>query len=128
MCTARRLTPYLARWSSIDQYRFVSVTLQYLKKSRRDHIGAVGIDVHSMFCHDSTAKTRSIMPGLDLRRGLRHIQAVHRDLRTNAVDPSSPLQKLSRTVTHIVSCTLNFSGAWFRLSHRVIQFPCGGRG
>ena len=38
---------------------------------------------------------------------LPHIQRVHMNLRTNPVDPSSPLQKLTHTITLIVSCILN---------------------
>ena len=64
---------------------------------KRDHLGAVAIDIHLMFRHDLTEKTPSIRPGLDIR--LPHIQGVHRNLRTNPLDPSSPLQKLTQTVT-----------------------------
>ena len=39
---------------------------------------------------------------------------VHGNLRTNPIDPSSPLQKLTRTITVIVSCILNSTlDVWF---------------
>ena len=45
--------------------------------------------------------------------GLPHTQGVHRNLRTNPVDPSGPLQKLTHTVTLIVSCILHSTDVWF---------------
>ena len=72
----------------------------------RDHFGAVAIDVHRMFHHDPTPKYPSITPGLD-PAGLPPIHGVHRNLRTNPVDPSSPLQKLTHTITLIVSCIMH---------------------
>ena len=40
-------------------------------------------------------------------RIIQHTQGVHRNSRTNPVDPSSPLQNLSHTITLIVSCILH---------------------
>ena len=41
------------------------------------------------------------------------MQGVHRNLRTNPVDPSSPLQKPTHTVTRIVSFMLPSTNVWF---------------
>ena len=83
---------------------------------KRDHFGAVAIDVHRMFHHNSTAKTRASGVGWT-SAGLPHIQEVHRNLRTNPVDPSSPLQKLAHTITLIVSRTQHSTGVWFFPPH-----------
>ena len=80
-----------------------------------DHFGAVAIDVHRMFHHDSTALTTRASGLGWTPAGLPHIQRVHRNLRTNPVDPSSPLQRLTHTITFIVSCILNSTlDVWFR--------------
>ena len=63
-------------------------------KKKRDHFGTAAIGVHRMH-HDSTSlSTRA--PGLGWTSAdLPHINGVHRNLRTNQVDPCSPLQKLA---------------------------------
>ena len=83
------------------------------QKQKRDHFGTVAIDVHRMFYHDSTALTTRASSLGWTSAGLPHTQEVHRNLRTNPVNPSSPLQKLTHTVTIIVSCILNFTDVWF---------------
>ena len=84
------------------------------QEQKRDHFGTVAIDVHRMFDHDSTAlTTRASGLGWTSSAGLLHIQGVHRNLRTNPVDPRSPLQKLTHTITLIVSCILNSTDVWF---------------
>ena len=41
-------------------------------------------------------------------------KAVHRNLRTNSADPSSPLQKLTHTIQQLLaSCILNLTDVWF---------------
>ena len=65
------------------------------QEQKRYNFGAVAIDVQRMFHHDSTAQeTRASGLGWT-SPGLPHIQGVHRNLRTNTVDHSSPLQKLT---------------------------------
>ena len=79
------------------------------QEQKRDHFGAVAIDAHRMFHRDSTA-LETPASGLGwTSAGLPHIQGVHGNLRTNPVDPSSPLQKLTHTTTTtlFVACVLN---------------------
>ena len=85
------------------------------QEQKRAHFGTVAIDAHRMFHHDSTALLITTQAsGLGwTSAGLPHIQGVHKKLRTNPVDPSSPLQKLTHTKTFIVSCILNSTYAWF---------------
>ena len=71
------------------------------QERKRDHFGTVAIDVHGMFHHDSTALTTRASGLGWTSAGLPHIHGVHRNLRTNPVDPSSPLQKLTHTVINI---------------------------
>ena len=76
------------------------------EEQKRDRFGTVAIDVHRMFDHDSTALTTRA-PGLDwTSAGLPLIQGVHRNLRTNPVDPSSPTPKVnSHNSTHCLMHT-----------------------
>ena len=46
-----------------------------------------------------------------------HIQGVHRNLRPNPVDPSSPMQKLTHTITVIVPFILKSAEFWFCPPH-----------
>ena len=84
------------------------------QEQKTDHLGAEAIDVHRMFHHDSTALiTRASGLGRT-SAGLPHIQQVRRNLRLNPVDPNSPLQKLTHTITtRVVSCILNSTDVWF---------------
>ena len=67
-----------------------------------------------MFYHDSKSLTTRASDLGWTSAGLPHtIQGVHRNLRTNLVDARSPLQKLTNTLTLIVSCILNSSDVWF---------------
>ena len=68
-----------------------------------------------MFRNDSKALTTRASGLGWTSAGLPHIQGVHKNLRTNPVDPSSPLQKLTHTITLIVSCILNSTYVWFCL-------------
>ena len=87
--------------------------LHYIK-GRREITGAVAIDVHRLFHHDSTALTTRASGQGWTPAGVPHIQGVHRNLRINPIDPSSPLQQLTHTtVTLIVSCILNSRDVWF---------------
>ena len=83
------------------------------QEQKRNHFGAVAMDVHRMFHHDSTALTARASSLGWTSAGLPHIQRVHRNLRTNPVDPSSPLQKLTHTITTNVSCILISTDVWF---------------
>ena len=74
---------------------------------------SVAIDVHRIIHHDSTSLTTRASGLGWTSAGLPHIQGVHRNLRTNPVDPSSPLQKLTHTITLIVSCILHSIGVCF---------------
>ena len=53
-----------------------------------------------------------------------HTQGVHRNLRTNPVDPSSPLQKLTHTMTII--CFTRMHTEFHRLSYVWFGPPHGG--
>ena len=109
MCIAPRLMQNARSHSSvfIRSIQVCECAFALHQEQKRDHIGTVAIDVHPMFHHDSTAlTTRASGLGWTFA-DLPHIQGVHRNLRTTPVDPSSPLQKLSHTVTIIVSCILN---------------------
>ena len=99
------------------------------QEPKRDLFRTVAIDVHRMSHHDSTALTTRAS-GLDwTSAGLPHIQGVHRNLRANPVDPSSPLQKLTHTIKIMCSMHTEFHTCLvFSLSKRVIQFPCAGQG
>ena len=91
------------------------------QEQKRHHFGTVATDVHLMFRRDSTALTARAS-------GLPHMQGVHRNLRTNPVDPRSPLQKSTHTIT-IVLCPLNSTDVLFcPPSMRVIQFPGAEQG
>ena len=46
-----------------------------------------------------------------------YIQGVHKNLRTNPVDPMNPLQELTHTVTLTVSCILRSTDVWFCPPH-----------
>ena len=97
MCTAPRLMKNARSHSSVS-IRSIQVCERAFaidEEQKRDHFGTVAIDVHRMFHHDSTALTARAS-GLG-PAGLPHIQGVHRNLRTNPVDPSCPLQKLTHT-------------------------------
>ena len=115
MCTARRLMQNARSHSSVFirsiQVRECAFALH--QQQKRDHFGTVAIDVHHMFHHDSTALTTQASGLGWTSASLPHIQGVHRSLRTNPVDQSSPLQKLTHTITLIVSCILNSTDAWF---------------
>ena len=91
----------------------------------RDHFGTIAIDIHGMFRHDSTARTTRASGLGWTSTGLPHIQGVHRNLRTNQVDPSSLPQKLPHTISTTSSTHTEFH-RWLVLSPsvRVIQFPC----
>ena len=78
------------------------------REPKRDHFGAVAVDVHRMFHHDSTVPTAQASGLGWISAGLPHIQGVHRNLHTNPVNPSSPLQKPTRTVTLHVSQMFGF--------------------
>ena len=66
-------------------------------RAEASHFGTVAIDFHRMFHHDSTALTTQASGLGWTSAGLPHIQGVHRNLRTNPVDPSNPLQTLTHT-------------------------------
>ena len=84
-------------------------------RAEETYFGAVAIDVHRMFHHDSTALTTRASGLGWTSAGLPHIQGVHRSLRRKPVDPSSLLQKLTHTIiTLTVSCMLNSTDVWFR--------------
>ena len=129
MCTAQRLTQN-ARSHSSAFNRSIQVcecAFALHQKQKRDHSGTVAIDVHRMFHHDSTALTTRTSGLGWTSAGLPHTQGVCRSLRTNPVDPSSPLQKLTQsTITFIVSCILISTDVWFCPPQcgLAIQFPC----
>ena len=83
------------------------------QEQKRDHFGTVAIDAHRMFHHDSTALTTRASGLGWTSAGLPHIQGTRRNLRTNPVDPSSPLQKLIHAITIIFLCILNSTDIWF---------------
>ena len=117
MCTARRLMMQNARSHSSVFIRSIQVcecAFALHQEQKRDHFGtAIAIDVHRMFHHDSRALTTRASGLGWTSAGLPHLQGVHRNLRTNPVDPSNPLRKLTHTETIIVSCILNFTHVWF---------------
>ena len=112
MCTARRLMQSARSHSSVFIRSIVCLCITS-RAEKRDHFGAVAIDVHRMFHHDSTAQNpeHQAWAGTSLACHI-HIQGVHNNLRTNPVDLSSPLQKLTHTVTLIVSYILNSTDVW----------------
>ena len=83
------------------------------QEQKTHHFAAVAIDVHRMFHHDSTALTARVSGLGWTSAGPPHTQRVHRNLRTNPVNPSSALQKLTHTIKLIVSRILNSTGVWF---------------
>ena len=91
-----------------NQYRCVSVPLYYHEEQKRDHLGTLAIDVHRMFHHDSTALTTRASGLGWTSAGLPHTQGVHRNLRTNPVDPGSPLQTLTHTIT-CMNCIMHIA-------------------
>ena len=102
------------------------------QEKKRDHFGTVAIGVHRMFHHDSTALTTRASGLGRTSAGLLHIHGVHMNLRTNPVDPSSPLQTSTHTITLIVLyCFMNTEFhrcLVLSSSMRVIQFPCAEQG
>ena len=100
MCTVRRLMQNARFHSSVFirsiQVQVCECAFALHQEKKRDHFGTVAIDVHRMLHHDSIAPTTRAT-GLGWTSGGQpHIQGVHRNLRANPVDPSSPLQKLSQ--------------------------------
>ena len=132
MCTARRLMQN-ARSHSLVFVRSIRVcecACALHQEQKRDHFGRVGIDVHRMCYYDSTALTTRASGLGWTSAGLPHIQAVHSNLRTNPVDPSSTLQ----TLTHTITINYCFMHAELHRclvlspSMRVLQFPCAEQG
>ena len=82
-----------------------------------------------IFHHDSTALTTRASGLGWASAGLPHTQRVHRNLRTNPADPSSPLQKSTHTRTLIVSCVrvLTSSDVCF-CPPQCGLFPCAEQG
>ena len=105
---AERQISLVGLYSSI-QVRECAFALH--QQQKRYHFGTVAIDAHRMFHHDSTALTTQASGLGWTAASLPHIQGVHRGLRTNPVDQSSPLQKLTHAITLIVSCILNSTDA-----------------
>ena len=99
------------------------------KEQKSDHFGTTAIDVHRLLHHDSTALTTRASGLGWTSAGLPHIQGVHRNLRTNPIDPNSPLQKLTRTITIMCFMHTEFHACLvLSASMRVIQFPCAEQG
>ena len=116
------------RWSDVSprfgetKYKIANIscmlmcTFVFHQNQKRGHFGTVAIDVHRMFHHDSTALTTRAS-GLGWTSAgllLIYIQGVYRNLRTNPVDPSSPLQKLTHTILsiHIIIRVFERTGIW----------------
>ena len=100
VCTVRRLMQNARSHSSvfIRSIQVCECAFALRQEQKRDHFGTVAVDAHRMLHHDSTVlTTRASGPGWN-SAGLPHIQGVHRNLRTNLVDPRSPLQKLIHTI------------------------------
>ena len=98
---------------SIQTGRCVLCAFALHQEQKRYHFGTVAVDVHRMFHHDPTALTTRASGLGWTSAGLPHKRGVHRNLRTNLVDPRSPLQKLTHTKTLMVSCILNSTNVWF---------------
>ena len=115
MCTARRLMQNARSHSSvfIRSIQVCECAFALRQEQKRGYFGTVAIDVHRMFHHDSTTLTTRASGLGWTSAGLPHIQGVHRKLLTNSGDPRSPLQKLTHTVTLIVSCILHSTDVWF---------------
>ena len=79
------------------------------QEQKRDHFGTVAIDVHRVFPHGSTAPIPRASGLGRTSFGLPHTQGVHRNLRTNPVDPNSPLHSYQI----FVLCILNSTDVWF---------------
>ena len=127
MCTARRLMQNARSHVSvfIRSLQVCGCAFSLHPEQERDHFRTVAIDVYRTFHHDSIALTTRA-PGVGwFSAGLLHIQAVHKNLRTNPVDPSSPLQKLTHSITITWFMHTEFHRCLvLSLSLRVIQFPC----
>ena len=128
--SVHRPTPDAERQISLVGLHSINICAFTLhQEQKRDHFGAGAINVHRMFDRDSTAPTtRSSGLGWT-SAGVPHIQQIHRNLRTNPVDPSSPLQKLTHTITLIYCFMHNILDSTDRclvLSPlmQIVQFPC----
>ena len=128
MCTAQRLMQNARSHSSvfIRSIQVCQCDFALHQEQKRDHFGTVAIDVHSMFHYDSAAEKpeHQAWAGPPLACHIyrectgtcvqtQELAHEHKNLRTNPVDPSSPLQKLTHSVTLIVSCILNSTNVWF---------------
>ena len=72
----------------------------------------------STACSIMTRQQKTQASGLGwTSAGLPYIQGVHRNLHTNPVDPSSPLQKLTHTITLFVPCILHSADVWLCPPH-----------
>ena len=130
VCTARRLMQNARSHSSIfiRSIQVCECAFALHQEQKRDQFGTVATDVHRMF-HDYSTALKARASGLGwTSAGLPHIQGVHRNLRKNPVDPSSPLQKLN-TMTIVLRMHTEFHGCLvLSPSMRVIQCPCAGEG
>ena len=83
---------------SINRLQVCERAFALHEEQKRNHFGTVAVDIYRMFHHYWTALTNRVSGLGWTSAGLPHIQGVHRNLRTNPIDPSSPLQKSTHTL------------------------------